>query len=103
VIELSSAKFALLSISILASFFHWIGILLTGIVIGAISKNFKQALSYALIFAVLFWLAFLAYSGVFGAIEKVLGLPLTFMSLALTVILAASSSLITRYLKAAKG
>jgi len=100
---LSSAKFALLAISILASFFHWLGILLTGIFIGVISKNFRQALSYAMIFAVLFWLAFLAYSGVFGAIEKVLGLPLTYMSLALTVILAASSSLIARYLRVAKG
>ncbi len=100
---MSSVKFALLAISILASSFHWLGILLTGILIGVISKNFRQALSYAMIFAVLFWLAFLAYSGVFGAIEKVLSLPLTYMSLALTVILAASSSLIAKYLMVAKG
>ncbi|MEM0303429.1 MAG: hypothetical protein QXI54_09725 [Archaeoglobaceae archaeon] len=39
-----------------------------------------------------FWLSFILYSAIFGIAERMLTLPLTYLSLAMTAILAVVSS-----------
>lgn len=89
---MSLAKFVPLALTIAISLFHWIGIVITGLLIGFMSKSYKKAVLFSLLFALAFWLAFLFYSALFGIAEKMLTLPLTYLSLAMTAIVAVVSS-----------
>lgn len=87
-----SAKILALAVAIAISFFHWIGIVISGAVIGFLAKSYKSALLFSSLYAILFWASFIAYSVTLGVFEKLIGLPLTYMSLALTTTLAIVSS-----------
>lgn len=89
---MSLAKFIPLALAIVISFFHWIGIVITGLIIGFISKSYKKAIIFSLLFALAFWLSFILYSAIFGIAERMLTLPLTYLSLAMTAILSVVSS-----------
>lgn len=89
---MSSVKFIPLAIAIVISFFHWLGIVMAGLVIGFLSKSYKKAILFSLLFAFALWLGFIFYSALFGIAEKMLTLPLTYLSLAMTAIFAVVSS-----------
>lgn len=89
---MSLVKFVPLAVAIAISFFHWLGIVITGLLIGFLSKSYKKAVLFSLLFALTFWLAFVFYSALFGIANKMLTLPLTYLSLAMTTILAVVSS-----------
>ncbi|MCS7144186.1 MAG: hypothetical protein NZ879_04110 [Archaeoglobaceae archaeon] len=91
---MSLVKFIPLAFAIALSFFHWLGIVISGALIGFISESYKKALLFSFLFALAFWLAFIGYSAFFGIAEKLLMLPLTYFSLFMTAIVAMVSSLL---------
>ncbi len=80
--------------AIAISLFHWIGIALTGALIGFFAKSYRSALLFSSLYAFAFWAFFIAYSATLGFFNKFIGLPLTYLSLALTVVLAIASSVL---------
>ncbi|MEG9194365.1 MAG: hypothetical protein HA489_05330 [Archaeoglobales archaeon] len=46
---MSSAKYALLGVAVISSFFHWAGIAVTGAIIGFMSRSYKRAILYSFI------------------------------------------------------
>ncbi len=89
---MSSAKYALLGLAAISSFFHWAGIAITGAIIGFISGSYKKAIFYAFLFALTLWLVFLGYLAAMGVAEKALSFPLTYVSLVLSSAIAVVSS-----------
>ncbi|MFN3383466.1 MAG: hypothetical protein ACK401_01050 [Archaeoglobaceae archaeon] len=83
-----------LAVAIAISIFHWIGIAITSAMIGFLAKSYKSALLFSSLYAVAFWISFLAYSVTLGIAEKLLALPFTYLSLTLTVALATISSML---------
>jgi len=94
---LSSAKYILLAIAIVVSFFHWIGIALTGALIGFISNSYRMALLLSFLFVLALWLMFLGYSAVFGLAEKMIAFPLTYVSLALSSAISIVASMLRAF------
>lgn len=91
------AKFIPFALAIILSFFHWIGIVISGALIGFISESYKKALFFSFLFALAFWLAFIGYSAFFGIAEKMLTLPLAYISLVMTAIVAMVSSMLRAF------
>lgn len=87
-------KFFAIAVAISISFFHWIGIAISGAVIGFIAKGQKSALLFSSIYAIAFWALFIFYSAILGVYQKLVYLPFTYLSLVLTVALASISSLL---------
>jgi hypothetical protein len=92
VIGLSSAKYALLGVAVISSFFHWAGIAVTGAIIGFMSRSYKRAILCSFLFALALWLVFLGYLAAMGVAEKALSFPLIYISLALSSVIAVVSS-----------
>ncbi|MEM0022029.1 MAG: hypothetical protein QXW59_05725 [Archaeoglobaceae archaeon] len=89
---MSLVKILAMVIAITISFFHWIGIVISGAVIGFLAKSYKSALLFSSLYAIAFWASFIAYSATLGVFDKLINLPLTYLSLALTLAVAVVSS-----------
>ncbi len=80
-------------VGIVLSCIHWVGIIAGGVLVGLTAKSSKQALALGFTMGVTVWVIFLLYVAYLGLVAKVLALePLTYMSIALTLLLSTLSA-----------
>ena len=80
------------------SYFHWLGLLIGGGLIGLTSRSFKAALVLGFLLGVAVWVLFLIQLSLSDMIGKVLAMaPLPYLSLLLTLIATTLSSIITNF------
>ncbi|MDI3498764.1 hypothetical protein [Archaeoglobus sp.] len=85
-------------VALALSAFHWVGIIIGGLIVGYFSKNLKEAVAAGLALSLFIFGAFLAYLAYMGMLEKFLTLsPLPYISLLLCMALAVISATITNF------
>mgnify|MGYP000187186944 CR=1 FL=1 len=78
--------------------FHWLGIVVGGLIAGYFSKNFREALAFGFGLGFFLFVAFMAYLAYMGMLAKFLALsPLPYISLMLCLGLAVFSTIITNF------
>lgn len=85
-------------IGLAISYFHWVGLIVGGLAVGAVTRSLKVALVSGFIFGIVVWLAFVAMLSVNGMVGKFFAMsPLQYISLVLTVIATTISASITNF------
>ncbi len=83
---MSSVKtVAAFAAGVVLSYFHWVGLIIGGALLGFTAKKLRYAISLGLLLGAVVWLLFAAQMVYSGVLDRFLHFPLSYVSLLLSV------------------
>ncbi|WP_202318759.1 hypothetical protein [Archaeoglobus neptunius] len=86
------ARIVAFAAGIVLSILHWAGIVLGAALIGWSTENLRKGMLMGFVFGVTVWALFIAYAFFIFDFSRFIGLPLTYISLLISVALATLSA-----------
>ncbi len=80
-------------IAFIITYFHWVGLIVAGLVAAFAFKDLKKSLAAGFLFGLIVWILFLAYVAYNGILQKYIAMGMVFhLSIAISLLLPTLTS-----------